>query len=196
MAYYTVASALDAQLGALRGTAHARGLMRFVSRHAERIGTLERWPAHLEAIVRRVLETQKGPARRAHFESWFIPGPPPRLRDELLTKITTPTGTLTRLTSTAQLQREGLEMRHCVADYAKEALRGECAFYSVDARGERATLAVRRCSLLDDKWEFDGLRGFDNAEPSNAARALVKVFAEQHAGRAEFVVQRQSCVAG
>ena len=156
------------------------------------LASLLRDASHLEAVVRRVLESQEGPTRRAHFESWFISRPPPRSRDELLTKITTPTGTLTRLASTAQLQREGLEMRHCVADYAKEALRGECAFYSVDARGERATLAVRRCSLLDDKWEFDGLRGFDNAEPSNAARALVKVFAEQHAGRAEFVVQRQS----
>ncbi len=190
MAYYTVTAALDAQLGALCGTAHARGLMRFVSRHAERIAALERWPVHLEAVVRRVLETQRGPTRRAHFESWFIPGPPPRLRDELLAKIATPIGTLTRLLSVPRLEREGLEMCHCVADYAKEVLRGEWAIYSVDARGERATLAVRRPSLLEDRWEFEGLRAFDNAEPSNAARALVKAFVEQHAGRAEFVAQR------
>jgi hypothetical protein len=187
LGYYAVTSALDAQLGALRGTPRARGLMRFVSLHAERIAALDRWPVHLEAVVRRVLETGKSPTRRAKFEAWFIPGPPPRLRDELLSTIATPLGTLTRLTTTAHLLREGIEMRHCVADYAKATLRGECAVYRIDARGERATLALRRRSLLDDKWEIDGLRGFDNAEPSDAARALVKAFAEQHAGRAEFV---------
>jgi hypothetical protein len=74
------------------------------------------------------------------------------------------------LTDSLMLAREGMEMRHCVASYAKDCARGDTRIFALEDvdTGERATLEIRRRAWV---WFAGQVKGPCNAEVSGQMRA-------------------------
>ncbi|MFC1597193.1 PcfJ domain-containing protein [Planctomycetota bacterium] len=48
------------------------------------------------------------------------------------------------LTTVEEICAEGVDMEHCIASYAEEAVAGNCYLFSVEHRGERASVQINR----------------------------------------------------
>ena len=90
------------------------------------------------------------------------------------------------LTDSLMLAREGMEMRHCVASYARDCARGDTRIFALEDvdTGERATLEIRRRAWV---WFAGQIKGPCNAEVSSRLR----VAADRLAGRYTSAAQRQ-----
>lgn len=72
------------------------------------------------------------------------------------------------------LHREGWRMRHCVADYARDASQGACSIWSLRVRGFSVlTLEVRSGRIVQ-------IRGKHNREPSRSEMSLVRRWANDN----------------
>jgi hypothetical protein len=76
-----------------------------------------------------------------------------------------------------ELEREGAEMRHCVATCANRIMSGTCAIYSVRIRGRRLTLEVVR---RDDRWVLGDVKGRSHHRPGTRAWDALRPWLEQH----------------
>lgn len=74
------------------------------------------------------------------------------------------------LTDSLMLAREGMEMRHCVASYARDCARGDTRIFALEDvdTGERATLEIRRRAWV---WFAGQVKGPCNAEVTSLLRA-------------------------
>jgi hypothetical protein len=88
------------------------------------------------------------------------------------------------LTDTLMLAREGMEMRHCVASYAKDCARGDTRIFALEdtETGERATLELRRRAWV---WFAGQLKGPCNAEASPRLRAAAERLAARYTAAAQ-----------
>lgn len=89
----------------------------------------------------------------------------PRINDEDLRLID----------STAELLVEANEMQHCVGSYGKKIASGDCAIYSVNRNGKRATLELTRITYSrEEPFYIKQLAGRRNAEPDGNLRRYVE----------------------
>ena len=89
------------------------------------------------------------------------------------------------LTDSLMLAREGMEMRHCVASYSRDCVRGDTRIFALEDvdTGERATLELRRRSWV---WFAGQIKGACNADVT----ARLRVAAERLASRYTAADQR------
>lgn len=76
-----------------------------------------------------------------------------------------------------ELIAEGREMRHCVATYAEEILRGRYFVYAIHHPAGRATLGIERDS--GGNWEIDQIKGLGNHAAHPSVRSDVKAWFHQ-----------------
>lgn len=83
------------------------------------------------------------------------------------------------LTDTLMLAREGMEMRHCVASYSRDCVRGDTRFFALEdsETGERATLELRRRAWV---WFAGQIKGPCNAEVSLRLRTAAERLAARY----------------
>lgn len=88
------------------------------------------------------------------------------------------------LTDSLMLAREGMEMRHCVASYARDCARGDTRIFALEdtESGERATLELRRRAWV---WFAGQLKGPCNAEVSSRLRAAADRLAARYTAAAQ-----------
>ncbi len=77
------------------------------------------------------------------------------------------------ITHSHMLKREGKEMRHCVATYEKEILRGDVAIY-VLLHPQRATLGLQKNP--DQSWRIFDFRLPGNQRPGTESRRVVETW--------------------
>jgi hypothetical protein len=84
------------------------------------------------------------------------------------------------LTDSLMLAREGMEMRHCVASYARDCAAGHTRIFALEATGsgERATLELRRRASL---WFPGQIKGPCNGEVSIDMRIAAERIAARYA---------------
>ena len=97
--------------------------------------------------------------------------------------------------SFGEMAAEGREMRNCLREgrYQLAALLGRLALFSIDAGGERATLALRPQAesgpdgtIQYAGWELDQLRGPSNGDPGpacTAAAGMLKILLDEECPR-------------
>jgi hypothetical protein len=97
------------------------------------------------------------------------------------------------LRSGAELHEEGRKMRHCVASYMRQVIRGTSRIYSI-RQGDRrlATLEVGRAKRT---WTELQLKGPCNAEAVPAARLAASLFIDEIAALPAAVIKGFSIVA-
>lgn len=81
--------------------------------------------------------------------------------------------TFTRLISQAAVAAEGSKMHHCVASYAGKCQTGNYAVYTVEGRGERATLGLH---MINGAPSFNQLYGHCNSRVSDFCRSAALDF--------------------
>jgi hypothetical protein len=83
------------------------------------------------------------------------------------------------LTDSLMLAREGMEMRHCVASYARDCAAGNTRIFALElcSSGERGTLELRRRAST---WFAGQLKGPCNAEVPGLMRAAAERLAERY----------------
>ncbi|HEY4371446.1 MAG TPA: PcfJ domain-containing protein [Burkholderiales bacterium] len=83
------------------------------------------------------------------------------------------------LTDSLMLAREGMEMRHCVASYARDCARGDTRIFALEDvdSGERATLELRRRAWV---WFAGQIKGPCNAEVSSRLRVAADRLASRY----------------
>jgi len=83
------------------------------------------------------------------------------------------------LTDSLMLAREGTDMRHCVASYARDCAAGHTRIFALEnlADGERATLELRRRVSL---WFPGQIKGPCNGEVSIAMRIAAERIAARY----------------
>lgn len=83
------------------------------------------------------------------------------------------------LTDSLMLAREGMDMRHCVASYARDCAAGHTRIFALEATGsgERATLELRRRASL---WFAGQLKGPCNGEVSAEMRGAAERIAARY----------------
>lgn len=83
------------------------------------------------------------------------------------------------LTDSLMLAREGMEMRHCVASYARDCAAGHIRIFSFEssACGERATVELRRRAA---HWFAGQVKGPCNAEVSPGMRMAAERLAARY----------------
>jgi hypothetical protein len=84
------------------------------------------------------------------------------------------------LTDSLMLAREGMEMRHCVASYARDCAAGNTRIFALESgtSGERATVELRRRAA---QWFAGQVKGPCNAEVSPALRLAALRLAARYA---------------
>lgn len=84
------------------------------------------------------------------------------------------------LTDSLMLAREGMEMRHCVASYARDCAAGHTRIFAFEsgACGERATVELRRRAA---RWYAGQVKGPCNAEVSPGMRMAAERLASRYA---------------
>jgi hypothetical protein len=104
--------------------------------------------------------------------------------------------TFSRLTSPLEIAQEGKVMHHCVAFYADSALKGNYEVYTVEGKGERATLGLDVNN--EGKIFIDQLYGTCNRAVSSEMHSAAQRFvvgeneSEDTSGRRGGRVSRQS----
>ena len=83
------------------------------------------------------------------------------------------------LTDSLMLAREGMDMRHCVASYARDCAGGHTRIFALEftASGERATLELRRRAAT---WFVGQLKGRCNADVSAEMRGAAERLAARY----------------
>lgn len=83
------------------------------------------------------------------------------------------------LTDSLMLAREGMDMRHCVASYARDCAGGHTRIFALEltASGERATLELRRRAAT---WFAGQLKGSCNADVSMEMRIAAEHLAARY----------------
>ncbi len=83
------------------------------------------------------------------------------------------------LTDSLMLAREGMDMRHCVASYARDCAGGHTRIFALEltASGQRATLELRRRAAT---WFAGQLKGPCNADVSVEMRAAAERLAARY----------------
>ena len=83
------------------------------------------------------------------------------------------------LTDSLMLAREGMDMRHCVASYARDCAGGHTRIFALElvASGERATLELRRRAAT---WFAGQLKGPCNADASTEMRIAAEHLATRY----------------
>jgi len=83
------------------------------------------------------------------------------------------------LTDSLMLAREGMEMRHCVASYARDCARGDTRIFALEDvdTGERATLEIRRRAWV---WFAGQIKGPCNADVSSRLRVAADRVASRY----------------
>ncbi len=84
------------------------------------------------------------------------------------------------LTDSLMLAREGIEMRHCVASYARDCAAGHTRIFAFEssASGERATVELRRRA---SHWFAGQVKGPCNADASPGMRMAAERLASRYA---------------
>jgi hypothetical protein len=88
------------------------------------------------------------------------------------------------LTDSLMLAREGMEMRHCVASYSRDCVRGDTRIFALEDvdTGERATLELRRRSWV---WFAGQIKGACNADVSSRLRVAAERLASRYTAAAQ-----------
>ncbi len=83
------------------------------------------------------------------------------------------------LTDSLMLAREGIDMRHCVASYARDCAGGQTRIFALElaASGERATLELRRRA---GTWFAGQLKGICNADVTLEMRSAAERLAARY----------------
>jgi hypothetical protein len=87
---------------------------------------------------------------------------------------------ITPMTSSYQLAREGLRMRHCVAGYAGRCVRGNYRLFSVACQFTGKPLATVGLLRKDNEWQLEQVKGPCNREPSQVIRELAGRILERY----------------
>lgn len=131
--------------------------------HAEMVHQMNqrpRAPLRQEPVVHRPV-----PITRVTTGDIFPPPPFPGLED----------GSITPLTSSSALDKEGEAMHHCVAAYGPLVQMGSLYIYRV-LRPQRATVELR---MDGREWQLGQLKGRDNREVSDGTRQAVVAWLAQ-----------------
>lgn len=190
-AFYEVMAAVDDALTDEDDALLTRGLVRFVSRHAVKIRTLDDWGGRVTRLVHQVRRTKHGPTRRAPLAQWLPLGVGHRGNPFLRGSFDLGYGAVTRLESRAALRREGRELRHCAEDLADVVARGAVAVFRLETEEHRATLAL---AWDNDAgvWRVSEFAGPGNAAPAPSAAALALSFVRAHHGSSS-ATPRSAC---
>lgn len=100
-----------------------------------------------------------------------------------------PGWTIKELCSAAELEQEGFEMQHCVADYVGVCRAGESRIFSIlSPLGARATMELSLGGDQRDDWSVAQCLGVENSEPSRGAAThasglLQRLTRERSSGR-------------
>ncbi len=139
-----------------------------------------RYHGNLPGLVRRAIRWHARRARRARPAAAHlltVPGGstrPPALDPTSVATMRPPIALpehsgITFLSTVAAIEREGQHMEHCIADYVKDAVCGECYLFHVSYAGSEASVEV---SPDGDVRQSAGPRNVANAASRWGARVL------------------------